>query len=860
MKLRKASSIDKIFEEVKDYDLVLTVEAPLADALNARLDEPRLGIFATTPRRLVYRKNQNQDLSDRRQLFIQMIKEYDLSWKQVYYLLENILGCWQETGELREILRYERFDDELTREFIRKIENTENIYSAMENCEVEEGVSTAVIGLYQFNELDKKVLPEEYTEIELFDEGTGILPWFQIFGTTTGIIQAVRRNISRENANDIALVVPPESEYQSLLRSVFQTDGIPFLTRTDFAENEDLRTFLSLLRSSLFDNRLRVRNVQPLLRKLDLHVPEKFDEEFLGELELDEVEDFMDIMRKLRGSTFGESLDYYEEFVGRLKEIREALSEIEYLHEEVTEESLNRLEYYLDSFDIQAEKSQEGVLFASPKSVSHIDRPIILYLGMDSLWTHTRPEKPWVDKDEFEERNLKNFELLLQNGEQQYFLVRDSKRGEEVTPCLYFDEIFDQEFDSFSDLPNTENWGLERKPYEGFEKKDFGVEIEPVRLISQSGLNDLVQSPRQYFFSRLIPTKEKDYLKKGALFHDFAEFYVNYPEMVHDMGLDEFVEIMVGEINPHVDDFDLDRMRTEFRVGLENITDFLNCDIPARDFSDYEKRNGNNVFARHFGKSTDLSIAEAWFENYKLGGKGKVDLIKEGDQLVDYKSGRRKSAGSIVKNSKVDLFEDYPDFQAILYLAHHRQKGPNKKLKFTFFHFSDNKEDKISGNPTLEDNLVTITYYPRRFQEQIYKREIYDRLSKNVSETNDRRKTLEKLGFEKYRRFFETHDFPGTYDRGDLLESEFTQGFIEYCQNIVGDYKYVKKGCRSALSKILAFREKNYFQEDIDEFEEFLKKQLEDLNEYKKGRFPVGEVDPDDLENTDLIIGDSFEA
>ena len=47
-----AKSIDELYEEVKDFDLVMCNDAPLALALNNRLDKPRVGAFAITPRQL----------------------------------------------------------------------------------------------------------------------------------------------------------------------------------------------------------------------------------------------------------------------------------------------------------------------------------------------------------------------------------------------------------------------------------------------------------------------------------------------------------------------------------------------------------------------------------------------------------------------------------------------------------------------------------------------------------------------------------------------------------------------------------------------------------------------------------------
>ena len=45
-----AKTIDELYSEVRDYDLVLCNDAPLALALNNRVDRARLGTFAYTAR------------------------------------------------------------------------------------------------------------------------------------------------------------------------------------------------------------------------------------------------------------------------------------------------------------------------------------------------------------------------------------------------------------------------------------------------------------------------------------------------------------------------------------------------------------------------------------------------------------------------------------------------------------------------------------------------------------------------------------------------------------------------------------------------------------------------------------------
>jgi len=98
------------------------------------------------------------------------------------------------------------------------------------------------------------------------------------------------------------------------------------------------------------------------------------------------------------------------------------------------------------------DRENEGVLLADAKSAAHVDRAVVFYLGLDEGWTHSSPRRPWVDRDQEFERNIRQFQLLLQNGVDQYYLVQDTAGGTPVTPCLYFEELFDEEFDRFSDL------------------------------------------------------------------------------------------------------------------------------------------------------------------------------------------------------------------------------------------------------------------------------------------------------------------------------------------------------------------------------------------------------------------------
>jgi len=109
------------------------------------------------------------------------------------------------------------------------------------------------------------------------------------------------------------------------------------------------------------------------------------------------------------------------------------------------------------------------------------------------------------------------------------------------------------------------------------------VSTESVETISQSSLSTYVNSPRDYYFSRLVESPDKDYFTEGNLFHDFAEFYVNHPEFVDSTVIEETVEFMLEEARPLMRSVDEETRRTEYRIGLKTIIFHLGANPPTDD-------------------------------------------------------------------------------------------------------------------------------------------------------------------------------------------------------------------------------------------------------------------------------------
>ena len=857
MKVQKAKSIAEIYNEAKDYDLVLTVEAPLSDSLNNRMEKPHLGFFATTPKRFV-RKNTKEDLLEKRDLFNEIINRTDLTWKQAFFTLDNIISCFKETGDMEKILEYEKFDNKQTRTVLGIVKNSNNIFKAMSEYKIK-GKKVAVVGFYQFNELDKKILPSDFDIINIFKNEKKDLPIFHLFNSENEITRAVKQNITKENANDVSVVMKPNGKYQHLVESALDSKNIPYMTQKKLSESENLRNFLGMCRILCSEKSLKLKDIQPFLKNFGKFVSQKHREKYIENLDVKDISEFKDFITKNKKSDFSSFLKVYKKRTKKsLDELDTILKEIEFSNKKINEKNLDLLEYYLDSFEIATGGKDSGVLFVSPHSVGFVDRSLIFHLGMDVSWTKTLPKPPWINRKKREEKNTKNFKLLLQN-QNSFYLVQDKSLNETITPCFYFDEILDWNFNSFSDFKHEKHTLKKEKETSGFEKEKKNVEIKKEKTISQSYLNILTECPRNYFFSRLVETIDKDFLEKGNLFHDFAEFYVNHPEFVNSLDENEIINFMVGKIKPFVDDLEIKLLKTEFRVGVKNIKKYVEENpIEKETISGYEKKQNQNVFAKKYKRDINTEITEVWFEDVELGAKGKIDLVQNKKHLVDYKTKRNHSPYWIIKNSNIEMLEDKPNFQAIMYLSHHR-KHVDGKITFTFFNFLGNTGDVLKGEDNLEDNITTINYYPKNFNEQIKEKETFDFLKTSKK----RKKLLNVLGYKKYQKIFSELTIPKKcqYNKKEIDKEKLHCNLMKKCKpflvigrgkDITG--KQLLDASKSILRKLVDFRTNNYFKEDMDRFDLFLKKKLKELNHYKKTRFPVGDVDLSKIENKDLIL------
>ncbi|MFB6120498.1 MAG: PD-(D/E)XK nuclease family protein [Halobacteriaceae archaeon] len=857
MSFPRAKPIDDLYEEVAGYDLVVVPDAPLASALNRRIDRPHLGSFAITPRRLAAgRREEAED----RIAFLELVEQTDLDWKRGAYAIGNILQCWEHQGRLDAILDYDAYVDEATRQAVESIADLDTTSGRLTDYRIDDGQAVAVVGFDQLTRLERSILPDDYDTYDTFGNQAFDQPPFHIFDSATAIVDTVVDTVTEENADDVAVVLDSGSEFSALVESAFEAEDFPFYGGPGFIDNPDHRSFVQLLRAAHGGTDTRVGEIRPLLARLDVPLDVEHDEKRLYELDACELDWFIDFCEGIADRTFAAALRRFEDRAGRrLDAFRDELETLGIAETPATESAVDQLVFYLQSYEVPVDRENEGVLLADAKSAAYVDRPVVFYLGLDEDWTHSAPRRPWVDQDAQYTRNIQQFQLLLQSGATQYYLVQDAKGGSPVTPCLYFEELLDESFERFSDLSSETHTRRFDRSGNGFEKESRDTTTTEVTTISQSSLSTYVNSPRDYFFGRLVDGPDTDYFTEGNLFHDFAEFYVHHPGFVDEEVIDDVVEQMLEETRPFVRSVDETTRRTKYRAGVETIAAFLDENAPVDgEFLTTTSGWGENVFAERFDRPVDSPVTERWFENDPLGLKGKIDLIHSPSRLLDHKSGGRKSASQIVANSALDPPSESPNFQALLYLTHWRSQYPDQELEFTFFHFLETLDDVVAGEATLADTLATVSYHPMPFEERARSEAFFEELVEDGS--NKCQKTLSQVNYEDYAAVFEEAPLPDTTDSDDLIDSTFGEALTARMKACVGDYKYVETGCKQAMRQLASVRGQTFFEDDLDAFEAFVDDRLAELNRRLDGeeRFPVeglgGEPNYRYVDNRDLLL------
>jgi hypothetical protein len=860
--IRRAKSLEQLYAEVQGYDRVFVPDAPLARALNRQIQSSRLGEFVTTPRQAaVNRGRRGED----RAIFLELLANTELTWKEASHLGEEIIHCWEYTTQPDAILEYDGFDTPAVRRALEVMESLNTVSRDLTEYRLDPTLDVAVIGASRMTPLEQSILPPDVEPVDRFTEESFQLPEFRLFDTSTDVVDAVVSNIDADSADDVAVVLDSGSEYSAMLEAALEAAGIPFYGGSGFLDRAEHRGFLQALRVAFRGEGLRLKRLAPILRHTGAELGVEQENCRVTEIEDTAIEPFQDWARQLRAGelTFTEALLAYRELASTSPfEAFQSELELTGLSDRTVEQELvDDLFFYLQRYEPATDRDSEGVLLADATSAAYVDRDLVVHLGLDAGFTRAAPRRPWVDREREFARHLQQFQLLIQNGAAQHYLVREAVGGEPVQPTLYFGELLTGNPQQFGDLGGSHYRVGQSAAENGFsaDTESVGGTADKLETISQTSLSGYLNSPRDYFFEKLVDSREQDYFKYGNLYHDFAEFYVHNPDQVDAETIETLLELFDDEMAPFVSPQNASVERTRHRAGIENIMRYLDEHAPTPDENgEAAYRWQENDIAAALGTPIGSGVTEQWFESPTLGIKGKIDLVESATRLADYKSGRKKSAREVVKNSTLDPVSETPNVQALMYLTEQRNEHPETALEFTFVHFLENVDDLVRGEADIEDTLTTVEYLPTSFEAHAKAEAMFDRLRTDAA--GDCVKTLAQVEYSTYRSVFEQAALPATRDSDELIASSFGRAFIQSMQAAVGEYKYVISGCEQAMRELMRVRSRRYFAPDLDAFETFVADQLESINERRAGheRFPVVEHHDEPnyrwLDHRDLIL------
>lgn len=709
--MRRAKSIRQIYHEVEDYDLVLTNDAPLATALNAMLDRPHLGSWAITPQQLARRESVRIigcPVWDDLRIVKRLAEDNGYDLKFVHGELEGLRRMRRHTARMDEFI-HGSSTQRIWRTYIqlpcleRAMVSFDPSYYA--------GRRVAVVGLDSFNDLDKNLLPppDRFQEIEPFLPEEYQIPEILEMGNDRDLARHVVDLIDADNMDDTAIVLNTQEPISDAVRSALYRKGIPFINSMEIRDLPGLRDLLEFLELTLPNRRPRMWELRPLLRRMGHFLSEKYDNQSLALWAKSAEGDLLalaEMMEKPGSGSFGTFLQMLVPEMERWP-ISTFMKRLGLLETPVDRDSLDTLRYALDHIDageldiMVPEDEKQGVVLIDCKNSAYVDRAIVFYLGMGTDWSSSSSREDYIDTEAETEKESLRFQILMQQGGTRMYIVKSSHRGKKVTPCLMFNHVQGEGtlLQSFQDLcPDgyrMVSWLTDAPP------KSCPVlsipEDPPEMRFYPSSLNQVLKCPKAYMFSTITSAPEDSKKTFGTLLHSFAQFYVSYPKMLEENGLDHYLQLFMELYRPLVNENQEDLEASKASLAMQRVIDFIDSH-PTRDAAlvDWDEvapshgeangpRRTVNPFFAHHGLNLKRANTEVRMESALAPLNSKLDLLLSANNGVDFKTGQKRKINEMVKNYNWEEPPLYLDLQPLGHMEVLSQSGSqDAELKFQY--------------------------------------------------------------------------------------------------------------------------------------------------------------------------------
>ncbi|MEP7147000.1 MAG: PD-(D/E)XK nuclease family protein, partial [bacterium] len=844
--LRKSKSIKQLYEECKGYDLIITNDAPLATALNKLVELPRLDFLAMTPKQIASKFAQlyYDNLFEKYEIVLAVSRITKKPVRFIHQSVVKIYEVWMYNAKLEFA---EQFLSEEEISILKYIDELATIETAMENFNEEYygKKKLAVIGEELFSLLDLEVLPRRgaaAVKIDIFLEEEYKIEKTYLFPSSEQLIESISRIVNPDNADNTAIVLDVKSDYLEILKARFKGAGINIEIKNYLSDDVSVRNFISLIELSFRIDDLKLKEFIPIAAELGIVIKSDFGQyemsNYINHINKDKgLKRLYDISKNVMNYDYKGMIKVLEKSFGfRIRaEFEEVVEMLEIADSKIDLTGLLDLKYFLKEFDVETGSERSGVLFVNALNSAFIDRQLIFYLGMDNSWMTLYPDIDYLNKEDEEEKNLKRFQILLQQGRQRFYFVQHIKDYNEVIPCYYFHLLSKNEINSFNDEyfnPVKINNKRSEIKYSGIVTKFPVPKNEPVSSISPSRFNHYFKCPKYFSFKKILPSEEISVMKRGNLFHNFAELYFNYPELARK-NLKMIIDIMTDELSRLQKNVNVEFIRSEFQIGTESIIKFLDDPNLHKTKLDEPEAPKNMLMEKLDLKKIYINT-EHFLDNKEITMiNGKIDL-QSGNTIVDYKSSKRqKKQSEVTLQSNLDYINTVEstdfDFQASAYIMALRSSF--KEINFIYYFLFSNYKKHINPLNTYQTGSTELRYLPVTFIDHIYSEEVFTDLLENKKSGG----IIKKIGYVNYKQLLDELDLSDVnyYDKEILTNRfyEITNPLLEklglgYSRSKYGSQKNFNEGVikpiASSIHNIRSGAGKTglIFKDDIDKFSE----------------------------------------
>ncbi len=719
-----AKSIDELYEEVKSKgcDIVICNDAPLALALNNRLDQTRIGIFATTPRQLAGDMAIDllgKGLMDDIEVVKRVSELTGFRLRFVHGEIENIKTMMRYTAEVRQKLS--NLSRRVYDEFIEMptLEKAMSLFNATESGYFE-GKKVAVIGIELFDNLDKHFVPSNYEYIELSVDGQSYdIDVIRELSNDRQIAENVVNLIDEDNAKDFAIVFDVSGHIADAIRSALYRKEIPFINSLNVKDLTYIRDFIEFITlSSSFDT-VRVSQVRELISAYGGYISSKYDgylvKQYSEFCDDERTKFILDTMNNIREMTYGQVCESISQ-KRRAAQINILLEELNIAERKVNDSDTNDMIYAVNNIpDLKhneeiPDSEREGVLLVDCKNSVYVDRPVVIYIGMGQEWEKDLSFLNLIDyrlKDAECDNNVTKFQILLQQGTRRLYVVNAIKNGEKTKPCSYFDLASSKSYEKFADvckelIPGP--WVRTEEP-PAIESGEITPMDYTEKPFSKTSYNYFVSCPRMFMFGVLLGSPDNRSNVVGNILHEYAEFRITYPELASKYDTDHYSDLICekceGLFSPEMRSIERTNIRNSIinidrfveKLGLDKISK-VDTNITKNNVDD--KRKGYNFFIDKEGEEFGSDITEMSYTSNDRSMSGIFDVILKG-HVFDFKTGKPKDAKDILKNMDLDKKPDYPEFQAMFYISMLEEMEKEGEHKFSLFFTNDNLDKNATG-------------------------------------------------------------------------------------------------------------------------------------------------------------------